>query len=128
MALTLAREGADGFSRHPGFERKLARALKGEAKFDAFTRGRYAADASIYQIMPLGVVFPKQADDLEAVLRIAGEDGLTIIPRGAGTSQNGQPIGAGLVVDFSRSFNAIKSYDPDARMVEVEPGIVLERL
>src|SRR4051812_50103740 len=128
LSATTARKGADAFGRSPGLERKLARELGGEVKFDAFTRGRYAADASIYQIMPAGVVFPKDLDDLEAVLRIAREESVSVIARGAGTSQNGQPIGAGLVVDFSRSLNAVQSYDPKEGVVTVEPGGVLERL
>jgi FAD/FMN-containing dehydrogenase/Fe-S oxidoreductase len=128
LSSTLARKGADAFSRNPGLERKLARALQGGASFDAFTRGRYASDASVYQIMPAGVVFPKGPDDLEATLAIAREEGVPVIARGAGTSQNGQPIGPGLVVDFSRHFNAVKTYDPEARTIEVEPGLVLERL
>ena len=128
MSPTLARDAAAGFSRHPCLERKLARELGGEVRFDAFTRGRYAADASIYQIMPAGVVFPNDLADLEAVLRIAREESVSVIARGAGTSQNGQPIGAGLVVDFSRSLNAVKSYDPEEGVVTVEPGVVLERL
>ena len=66
--------------------------------------------------------------DLEAVLRIAREESVSVIARGAGTSQNGQPIGAGLVVDFSRSLNAVQSYDPEEGVVTVEPGVVLERL
>jgi FAD/FMN-containing dehydrogenase/Fe-S oxidoreductase len=74
------------------------------------------------------VIFPKDADDLEAVLAIAREEGVPVIARGAGTSQNGQPIGAGLVVDFSRHFNGVKGYDAETGTVEVEPGIVLERL
>src|SRR3712207_1905508 len=65
---TPLRSRADGYARHIPLERKLARALKGDVRFDAFTRGRYATDASIYQIMPTGVVFPKNADDLQATL------------------------------------------------------------
>ena len=76
-------------------------------RFDAFTRGRYATDASIYQIMPAGVVFPKSADDIAAALTIAREHGVPVIARGGGTSQNGQPIGPGLVVDCSRHLNAL---------------------
>jgi FAD/FMN-containing dehydrogenase/Fe-S oxidoreductase len=128
LASALPRDGAEHFSHHLGLERKLARALKGEVRFDAFTRGRYATDASIYQILPLGVAFPKDADDLEAILTIAREEGAAVIPRGAGTSQNGQPIGHGLVVDFSRHLNGIEAYDPAARTVTVAPGLVLERL
>lgn len=114
--------------RDLGLERRLAGALEGEVRFDAFTRGRYATDASIYQIMPLGVAFPKSSDDVAAALRIAREHGVPVIARGGGTSQNGQPIGAGLVLDFSRHLNAVKAYDPHGRTVAVEPGLVLEHL
>ncbi|MFO1184787.1 MAG: FAD-linked oxidase C-terminal domain-containing protein [Bauldia sp.] len=109
-------------------ERKLGVSLRGEVRFDRATCGRYAADASIYQIMPVGVVFPKSEDDVEAVLAIAAEAGVSVIARGAGTSQNGQPIGAGLIVDFSRHLNAIRGYDDLGGTIRVEPGVVLEQL
>ena len=112
----------------PGLERRLAREVEGEIKFDAFTRGRYSTDASIYQIMPLGVVLPTTMAGVAATLQIANEHGVPVVARGAGTSQNGQPIGAGLVIDFSRHLNAVKSYDPTAGTMTVEPGVVLERL
>ena len=115
-------------SRNLGFERRLAQALEGEVRFDAFTRGRYATDASIYQILPQGVAFPKSEADIAAALTIAAEHGVPVIARGGGTSQNGQPIGDGLVLDMSRHFNAIRDYDPQARTVSVAPGLVLEAL
>jgi len=115
-------------SRNLGFERRLAKALEGEVRFDAFTRGRYATDASIYQILPQGVAFPKSEADIAAALTIAAEHGVPVIARGGGTSQNGQPIGDGLVLDMSRHFNAIRDYDPQARTVSVAPGLVLEAL
>ncbi len=115
-------------SRNLGFERRLARGLEGEVRFDAFTRGRYATDASIYQILPQGVAFPKSEADITAALTIAAEHGVPVIARGGGTSQNGQPIGDGLVLDMSRHFNAIRDYDPQARTVSVAPGLVLETL
>ena len=111
-----------------GLARKLAEQLQGEARFDAFTRGRYSTDASIYQIMPAGVVLPRSAADIAATLRIAADHGAPVILRGGGTSQNGQPIGAGLVVDCSRHFNGIRAYDPEGGTITVEPGMVLERL
>ena len=111
-----------------GLARRLAEALQGEARFDAFTRGRYATDASIYQITPAGVVFPKSAADIAATLRIAAEHDVPVILRGGGTSQNGQPIGTGLVVDCSRHFRNVLAYDAAAGTVTVEPGVVLERL
>ncbi|HEX4023480.1 MAG TPA: FAD-binding oxidoreductase, partial [Steroidobacteraceae bacterium] len=122
------RDTASIRSRDLALERQLAGALEGEVAFDAFTRGRYATDASIYQIMPAGVAFPKTAADLEAILKITGEHGVAVIMRGAGTSQNGQPIGSGLIVDCSRYLDAVKHYDPQAGEIVVEPGIVLERL
>ncbi|WP_342106512.1 FAD-binding and (Fe-S)-binding domain-containing protein [Methylobacterium sp. SI9] len=111
-----------------GLPRRLAEQLQGEARFDAFTRGRYSTDASIYQIMPAGVVLPRSAADIAATLRIAAEHGAPVILRGGGTSQNGQPIGSGLVIDCARHFNGILAYDPEAGIVTVEPGMVLERL
>jgi FAD/FMN-containing dehydrogenase/Fe-S oxidoreductase len=111
-----------------GLARRLAEQLQGEARFDAFTRGRYSTDASIYQIMPAGVVLPRSAADIAATLRIAADHGAPVILRGAGTSQNGQPIGSGLVVDCSRHFNGVLAYDPESGTITVEPGMVLERL
>jgi FAD/FMN-containing dehydrogenase/Fe-S oxidoreductase len=112
-------------SRDLALERALKNALEGEVRFDAFTRGRYATDASIYQIAPAGVVFPKSVNDIEAVLAIARERGVPVIPRGAGTSQNGQPIGAGIVVDCSRHLNSVIEYDASAKEILVHPGTVL---
>ena len=115
-------------SRNLGFERKLSQALEGEVRFDAFTRGRYATDASIYQIVPQGVAFPKSEADIAAALTIAAEHGVPVIARGGGTSQNGQPIGDALILDMSRHFNAIRDYDPQQRTISVAPGLVLEAL
>jgi len=117
-------------ARHddPTLARRLTRALEGPVAFDIFTRGRYATDASIYQIMPAGVVFPKSSSDLEASLKIAGECGVSVTLRGAGTSQNGQPLGTGLIVDCSRYLNAVQAYDPSRSEIQVEPGVVLQQL
>ncbi|MDP4004689.1 FAD-binding and (Fe-S)-binding domain-containing protein [Methylobacterium sp. NEAU K] len=111
-----------------GLARRLAEQLQGEARFDPFTRGRYSTDASIYQIMPAGVVLPRSAADIAATLRIAADHGASVILRGGGTSQNGQPIGSGIVVDCSRHFNDVLAYDPVGGTITVEPGMVLERL
>ncbi|WP_299566535.1 FAD-linked oxidase C-terminal domain-containing protein, partial [Enterovirga sp.] len=109
-------------------ERRLVRDLEGEVRFDAFTRGRYATDASIYQIMPAGVVFPKTIGDVEATLGIARDAGISVVARGGGTSQNGQTVGPGLVIDFSRHLNAISHLDAENLTATVQPGLVLERL
>jgi FAD/FMN-containing dehydrogenase/Fe-S oxidoreductase len=115
-------------TRNVGLERRLGRAIEGEVRFDAFTRGRYATDASIYQIMPEGVVLPRSTEDIRATLEIARAEGVPVIMRGGGTSQNGQPLGPGLVVDCSRHLGRTIAYDTAARTITVEPGAVLERL
>ena len=108
--------------------RRLRNVLKGEVRFDAFTRGRYSTDASIYQQTPVGVVMPADEEDLAALIDLAGEMKVPLLSRGAGTSQCGQTVGEALVVDFSRSLNRLLSLDADARSVEVQPGIVLDHL
>jgi FAD/FMN-containing dehydrogenase/Fe-S oxidoreductase len=108
--------------------RALGRAMEGGVAADRFNRGRYATDASIYQIMPLAVAYPRHDADVAAALAVAAEHGVPVIARGGGTSQNGQPLGAGLVLDFSRHFNDLVAVDTVARTVTVRPGMVLERL
>jgi FAD/FMN-containing dehydrogenase/Fe-S oxidoreductase len=111
-----------------GLARRLRREIEGEVLFDAASRGRYATDASIYQIDPLGVVIPKTENDVATVLDIARELGVPVLPRGAGTSQCGQTVGAALVIDTSRHLNRIVEVDAQARTAWVEPGVVLDHL
>src|SRR5262249_9777450 len=107
---------------------RLERAQKGEVLFDAFSRGRYSTDASIYQIEPLGVVVPKDAADIAAALAIAREEGVPVLPRGGGTAQCGQTVGRALVVDCSKHMRGVLALDAKARRVTVQPGVVLEQL
>ena len=107
---------------------RLAREIEGEVHFDAFTRGRYSTDASHYQITPLGVVVPRNAADVRRAIEIAGDAGVPVLPRGAGTSQCGQAVGAGLVIDTTRHLDGIAAFSPEERRVTVEPGVVLDRL
>ena len=107
---------------------RLRRVVRGDVLFDAASRGRYATDASIYRVEPLGVVVPADETDLLAALDLARELEVPVVPRGAGSSQAGQALGPGLVIDTSRSLNRIVAFDPAARTVEVQPGIVLDRL
>ncbi|MEE3281016.1 MAG: FAD-binding oxidoreductase, partial [Pseudomonadota bacterium] len=108
--------------------KKLSRSIKGEVLFDHFSRGRYSTDASIYQIEPIGVVIPQAQDDLTAIIDIASEEGVPVLPRGAGTSQSGQTVGLALVIDVSKHLNQIVELDTANRTVTVEPGIVLDQL
>ena len=109
-------------------QQRLRSAVEGEVYFDAFERGRYATDASIYQIMPLGVVVPRHKEDVLSVMTIAREANVPMLPRGGGTSQCGQTVGAALVIDNSKHFNRIIEFKPHERRVVVEPGIVLDSL
>src|ERR1700731_1226264 len=107
---------------------RLRREITGDVLFDSFNRGRYATDASFYQIMPIGVVVPRTMDEALQVLAIARDDGRIVTPRGGGTSQCGQTINDGIVVDFSKHLNRIISLDVENRTCVVEPGIVLDDL
>jgi FAD/FMN-containing dehydrogenase/Fe-S oxidoreductase len=107
---------------------RLQDELDGEVLFDRFSRGRYATDASHYQIEPVGVVVPKSADDVRTAMAIAREEGVPLLPRGGGTSQSGQTIGRALVMDFTKHLNKIVSLDAAQRTCVVEPGIVLDDL
>jgi len=109
-------------------ESRLRRELRGEVLFDAGSRGRYSTDASIYQIEPLGIVVPKTPDDALRALAIAADAGVPILPRGAGTSQCGQTVGAALIVDSSKHLNRLLDVDPASGHAWVEPGIVLDDL
>src|SRR5471032_850853 len=109
-------------------EERLARETTGEVLFDAFNRGRYATDASFYQIMPLGVVVPRTIDEALRALAIARDDGRIATPRGGGTSQCGQTVNDGIVIDLSKYLNRIISLDVENRTCVVEPGIVLDDL
>ena len=109
-------------------EERLARETTGEVLFDRFNRGRYATDASFYQIMPAGVVVPRTIDEALRALAIARDEGRIVTPRGGGTSQCGQTVNDGIVVDFSKHLNRIISLDVENRSCVVEPGIVLDDL
>jgi FAD/FMN-containing dehydrogenase/Fe-S oxidoreductase len=107
---------------------RLASETRGEVLFSAADRGRYATDASIYQVMPVGVFVPRSAPDVKTALDICRDMGVPIVPRGGGTSQCGQTVGAGLVIDHAKHLRNIIDVDVDRRTAEVEPGIVLDHL
>lgn len=112
----------------PGLERRLKAELNGEVLFDRFSRGRYATDASAYQMMPLGVVVPKTTAEAERAIAIALDEKVPVTARGGGTSQCGQTVNSGLIVDCARHLNHIVELDVDGRRAVVQPGIVLDEL
>ncbi len=117
------------FNKNSGsLEARLRRGIRGEVLFDAFSRGRYATDASIYQIEPLGVVVPQSREDAAAAIAIAGEEGVPVLPRGGGTSQCGQTVARALVIDCSKYLDRVILVDVEGQRARVEPGVVLDRL
>lgn len=115
----------------PDALRDLQAALRGttgELRLDRLSRALYATDGSMYQKMPLGVFFPRSADDVAALATHARRLGLPVLPRGAGSSLAGQTVNEAVVVDFSRHMNRILEIDAEAQCVRVEPGLVLDTL
>ena len=111
-----------------GLESSLREKIRCEVYFDRFECGRYATDASIYQMFPLGVVVPKTMDDVRRAIELARGEGIPILPRGGGTSQCGQTVGEALVIDNSKYLKKILDLDVENRTCLVEPGIVLDEL
>ncbi|MBI1966282.1 MAG: FAD-binding protein [Betaproteobacteria bacterium] len=107
---------------------RLRREFKGEVLFDAASRGRYSTDASIYQVDPVGVVVPATEEDALAAFAIAFEEGVPVLPRGGGSSQCGQTVGAALVIDHSKHLNRVLGFDATQRTAVVQPGVVLDQL
>lgn len=108
--------------------RLLKKEMRGDVLFDAASRGRYATDASIYQITPTGVVVPRDQADVLRALDIARDQKIPVLSRGAGTSQCGQTVGQALIIDNSKWLCNVIDFDPIARTVTVEPGMVLDHL
>ena len=106
----------------------LIAGVDGEVRFDKLSRALYSTDASVYQIEPAGVVIPRSAEAVARAIEIAGRHGVPVTPRGGGTSQAGQSIGTGLVLDTSKRLNRILEVNPDERWARVEPGVVLDDL
>jgi len=118
----------ESFSAHRELEDLLKKSLRGEVHFDPGSRALYAADASNYRQLPIGVIYPRDAADVEAALAACRATGAAVLPRGAGTSLAGQCVNVAVVFDFSRFMNSLQELDPAKRLARVEPGIVLDRL
>jgi len=101
----------------------LQQNIQGEVRFDDYSRMLYSTDASLYQIQPVGVVIPKDADDVQATVEIATRHKIPILPRGGGSSLAGQAVGAAVVMDFSKYMNQVLDVDTESRSVTVQPGI-----
>ena len=112
----------------PGLERRLRAAVSGDVLFSPFDRGRYATDASHYQMMPVGIVVPRSVAEAERAIAIARAAGVSVLSRGGGTSQSGQTVNESLVIDCSKHLTRLLDLDVAGRRCVVEPGMVLDDL
>ncbi|WP_297802466.1 FAD-binding and (Fe-S)-binding domain-containing protein [uncultured Polaribacter sp.] len=108
--------------------KKLHNSLSGDVLFDNLHKTLYATDASVYRKIPLAVAFPKDKNDIITLIEFAAKNNITLIPRTAGTSLAGQCVGDGIVVDVSKHFTNIISFDEKAKTITLEPGIVRDSL
>jgi FAD/FMN-containing dehydrogenase/Fe-S oxidoreductase len=107
---------------------RLRKEVDGEVLFDAGSRGRYSTDASIYQVEPVGIVLPRSEEAARRAIAIAADEGIPILPRGAGSSQCGQAVGAALVIDHTKYLNKVLEVDAQGLRAVVQPGVVLDQL
>jgi FAD/FMN-containing dehydrogenase/Fe-S oxidoreductase len=112
----------------PDLADALAERIDGDVRFDAYSRGLYATDASIYEVTPVGVVFPESTADVASVVDHCASEDVPVLPRGGGTSLAGQAVNAAVVLDFSRHMDDVLAVDPDAQTARVQPGAILADL
>jgi len=109
-------------------ERELRRHVEGDVRFDQFSRLLYSTDASMYQMEPMGVVIPRHAGDVQAVVDVANRMGAPILARGGGTSLTGQTVNHAVVIDFSRYMNQVLEVNNEELWARVQPGLVQDEL
>jgi FAD/FMN-containing dehydrogenase len=108
--------------------RDLRRVVRGEVRFDEVSRALYSTDASIYEIEPIGVVLPRDAEDVQAVIEETRRAGVPLLPRGGGTSLAGQAVGHAVVLDFSKFMRGILEVNVEGGWTRVQPGLVRNEL
>ena len=118
----------DSFPQAAALEAELRRAVHGEVRFDRGSRALYAADGSNYRQIPIGLVIPRDADDVIAAVEICKQFAAPVLPRGAGTSLAGQSCNVAVVLDFTKYMNQILEIDSERRFARVQPGVVLDTL
>ncbi|MEF8779481.1 MAG: FAD-linked oxidase C-terminal domain-containing protein [Haloferacaceae archaeon] len=117
-----------GSVNRPDLVEDLRPRVDGDVRFDEFTREMFATDASMYEAMPVGVVFPKHTDDVSAVVEYCAKREVPVLPRGGGTSLAGQAVNEAVVLDFTRYMNGLVSVDPEAELATAQSGITLAQL
>ncbi len=109
-------------------ERALKKIIRGDVRFDAGSKLLYSTDASMYQVEPVGVVIPRDADDVQAALELSRKHGVALLSRGGGTSLTGQTVNHALVLDFSRYMNNVLEVNQEEHWARVQPGVVQDEL
>ena len=127
-AMSTAPPGGKAAGAHAQLEHELRRELGGEVRFDPYARQLYSTDASIYRMVPTGVVIPRDADDVAATISICRSAGVSVLPRGGGTSLSGQTVNSGVVIDFSKYMNSVVNANGEEQWVETQPGITIDEL
>jgi FAD/FMN-containing dehydrogenase/Fe-S oxidoreductase len=118
----------DSFSQSTALELELKRTVRGEVRFDRGSRALYATDGSNYRQVPIGLVIPRDADDVIAAVSACRAFNAPVLPRGAGTSLAGQCCNVAVVLDFTKYMNRILEINPEGRFARVQPGVVLDSL
>ena len=108
--------------------KEISNKVEGKTLFDDFSRGRYSTDASVYQIKPIGVVLPRDTNDVLNVMEYSQQNSIPLLARGGGSSQCGQTVGESIVLDYSRHQNKILDLNVEEKSIWVEPGVVLDHL
>ncbi|HCI85998.1 MAG TPA: oxidoreductase, partial [Dehalococcoidia bacterium] len=109
-------------------EADLRAAVGGEVRFDDITRQMYSTDASLYRIEPVGVVIPRDSSDVQAVLEIAGQNNVSVLPRGGGTGLSGQTVNHSVVLDFSKYMHDVLEINQEEQWVRTQPGVTIDDL
>ena len=109
-------------------ENALRRIVRGSVRFDQGSKLLYSTDASMYQVEPIGVVIPRDADDVRAAVQVAKAQQVALLPRGGGTSLTGQTVNRALVVDFTQYMNQVLEVNADEQWARVQPGLVQDEL
>jgi FAD/FMN-containing dehydrogenase/Fe-S oxidoreductase len=114
-----------GATRRPAPAAELSGRIDGEVRFDEYSRQLYATDASMYEVTPIGVVYPRSTADVAAVVEYCVAREMAVLPRGGGTSLAGQSVNEAVVLDFTRHMDGVLRIDPDERTARAQPGVLL---
>ena len=114
--------------RRSGLVDDLERLIEGDVRFDEYSKGLYATDASAYEVTPIGVIYPRSTADVAAVMEYCARRLIPVLPRGGGTSLAGQAVNEAVVLDFDRHMDDLLAFDADARTARVQSGTVVDEL